>query len=109
MRYLRCHHGIFFSFLAFLHFGLLALFFFGILEFWLFGIFGIFASLDSKVSMMEEQSLQEIFSYICEMNDLPFNYGKKNNCELGCSYEMNNEHLLNLPYLNQGNMKMEYN
>ena len=43
------------------------------------------------------------------MNDLPFNYCKKNNCELGCSYEMNNEHLLNCPYLNQGNMKMEYN
>ena len=43
------------------------------------------------------------------MKDLPFNYGRKNNCELGCCYEMNNEHLLNCPFLNQGNMKIEYN
>ena len=43
------------------------------------------------------------------MNDLPFNYGRKKYFELGCSYEMNNEHLLSLLYLNQGNVKMEYN
>ena len=52
---------------------------------------------------------EEILSYICEMNEMPFNFGRKINCELGCSIEMNNEHLLNCPILNQHNGKMEYN
>ena len=60
----------------------------------------------SNISVTDKE---EIFSYRCEMNDLPFNFGRKTNCELGCSIEMNNEHLLNCPILNQHNGKMEYN
>ena len=60
----------------------------------------------SNISVKDKE---EIFSYRCEMNDLPFNFGRKTNCELGCSIVMNNEHLLNCPILIQHNGKMEYN
>ena len=49
---------------------------------------------------------EEIFSYRCEMNDLPFNFVRKTNCELGCLFEINNDILLNCPILNQNNGKM---
>ena len=43
----------------------------------------------------------EIFAIRCEMNELPFNYGEKTNCEMGCKAQvMNNEHILNCPELN---------
>ena len=51
----------------------------------------------SKNSVQEKL---EIFAYRCEMNILPFNFGNKTNCEQGCPTEMNNEHLLNCPKLN---------
>ena len=35
----------------------------------------------------------EIFAIRCEMNDLPFNFGNKTNCEMGCHETiMNTEH-----------------
>ena len=35
------------------------------------------------------------------MNELPFNYGDKTECEMGCNSQiMNNEHLLNCPQIN---------
>ena len=43
------------------------------------------------------------------MNNLPFNFGKKANCEQGCPNEMNNEHLLNCPELNEDTEKEELN
>ena len=60
----------------------------------------------SNISVKDKE---EIFSYRCEMNDLPFNFGRKTNCELGCSSQMNNEHLLNCPILKEGNDQFEYN
>ena len=60
----------------------------------------------SNISVKDKE---EMFSYRCEMNDLPFNYGRKTNCELGCSSEMNNEHLLNCPKIKQGDDQFEYN
>ena len=60
----------------------------------------------SNISVTDKE---EIFSYRCEINDLPFNFGRKTNCELGCSIETNNKHLLNCPIPNQQNGKMEYN
>ena len=40
------------------------------------------------------------------MNDLPYNYGDKTFCEMGCFEEvLNNEHLLNCPNLNQDRNK----
>ena len=50
----------------------------------------------SKNSVQEKV---EIFAYRCEMNNLPFNFGNKKNCEQGCPTEMNNEHLLKGPVL----------
>ena len=46
---------------------------------------------------------------MCEMNNLPFNFGKTANCEQGCQNEMNNEHLLNCPELNENTEKEEQN
>ena len=43
----------------------------------------------------------ELFSYRCEMNDLPNNFGKEESCELACNNLMNNEHLLNCVHLNE--------
>ena len=60
----------------------------------------------SKNSVQEKV---EIFAYRCEMNNLPFNFGKKTNCEQGCPTEMNNEHLLNCPKLNQHKEKTDIN
>ena len=60
----------------------------------------------SNISVKDKE---EIFLYRCEMNDLPFNFGRKTNCELGCSSEMNNEHLLNCPIIKEGNDQFEYN
>ena len=60
----------------------------------------------SNISVKDKE---EMFSYRCEMNDLPLNYGRKTNCELGCSSEMNNEHLLNCPKIKQGDDQFEYN
>ena len=60
----------------------------------------------SNISVKDKE---EIFSYRCEMNDLPFNFGRKTNCELGCSSQMNNEHLLNCPIIKEGNDQFEYN
>ena len=60
----------------------------------------------SNISVKDKE---EMFSYRCEMNDLPYNYGMKTNCELGCSSEMNNEHLLNCPIIKEGNDQFEYN
>ena len=51
----------------------------------------------------------EIFAYRCEMNNLPFNFGKKANCEQGCQNEMNNEHLLNCSELNEETTKGDLN
>ena len=46
----------------------------------------------------------EMFAIRCEMNELPSNYGKKENCEMGCqAQEMNNKHILDCPKLN-GNL-----
>ena len=46
----------------------------------------------------------EMFAIRCEMNELPYNYGKKENCEMGCqAQEMNNKHILDCPKLN-GNL-----
>ena len=43
----------------------------------------------------------EMYAIRCEMNELPFNYGEKTNCEMGCQAQvMNNEHILNCPALN---------
>ena len=58
----------------------------------------------SNISVTDEEEI-----YRCEMNNLPFDFGKKTNCELGCSIEMTNENLLNCPILHQHNGKMEYN
>ena len=60
----------------------------------------------SNISLKDKK---EMFSYRCEMNDLQFNYGRKTNCELGCSFEMNNEHLLKCPKIKQGDDQFEYN
>ena len=39
------------------------------------------------------------------MNELPSNYGKKENCEMGCqAQEMNNKHILDCPKL-YGNLE----
>ena len=49
----------------------------------------------------------EIFAIRCEMNDLPFNFGNKTNCEMGCHETiMNTEHLLNCPKLNENLIKL---
>ena len=49
----------------------------------------------------------EMFAYRCEMNDLPFNYGNKTMCEMGCHEQiLNNEHLLNCPTINGNNIKV---
>ena len=35
------------------------------------------------------------------MNELPYNYGNKTKCEMGCHKQiLNNEHLLNCPQIN---------
>ena len=48
----------------------------------------------------------EMFAIRCEMNDLPSNYGKTTNCEIGCPNQiMNNEHLINCPKLNCSSIK----
>ena len=53
------------------------------------------------------QEKVDIFSR-CEMNDLPFNYGNKTYCEMGCHQEiLNNEPLLNRPKLNGNTSKEE--
>ena len=43
-----------------------------------------------------------MFSFRCDMNKLPNNFGKEELCELSCPEIMNNEHLLNCVYLNEG-------
>ena len=49
----------------------------------------------------------EMFAYRCEMNDLPFNYGNKTMCEMGCHEKiLNNEHLLNCPSIDGNNIKV---
>ena len=51
----------------------------------------------------------EIFAYRCEMNNLPFKFGNKTNCEQRCPTEMNNEHLLNCPKLDKQKEKTDLN
>ena len=46
----------------------------------------------------------ELFSYRCEMNDLPNNFGKSESFELACNVLMNNEHLLKCLHLNESNL-----
>ena len=48
------------------------------------------------------QDKTDMFSFRCEMNNLPNNFGKAELCELSCPEQMNNEHLLNCVYLNEG-------
>ena len=50
----------------------------------------------------------EMFSFRSEMNDLPFDFGRKENCEQGCQTPMNNEHCLNCPKLNEIPNLLEY-
>ena len=50
----------------------------------------------------------EMFSFRSEMNDLPFNFGRKTNCEQGCQEPMNNEHCLYCPKLNETPNLLEY-
>ena len=49
-------------------------------------------TVEEKISM---------FSIRCEMNDLPFNFGTKQDCQLGCSEPMNTEHILLCSQLNE--------
>ena len=44
----------------------------------------------------------DMFSFRCEMNNLPNNFGKADLCELSCQELMNNDHLLKCIYLNEG-------
>ena len=46
----------------------------------------------SPLSVTEKS---ELFNIRCEMNEIPFNYGKHTLCEMGCNVILNNEHLLN--------------
>ena len=43
----------------------------------------------------------------CELNDLPYKYGNKTMCEMGCHEQiLNNEHILNCPPINGNNIKV---
>ena len=44
----------------------------------------------------------EMFSLRTEMNSNPYNFGNKENCELGCLIPQDNEHYLNCNILNEG-------
>ena len=43
-----------------------------------------------------------LFSFRCEVNSLPNNFGSLDLCEFSCQEFMNNYHLLNCPVLNEG-------
>ena len=43
-----------------------------------------------------------MFSLRTEMNSNPYNFGNKENCELGCLIPQDNEHYLNCNILNEG-------
>ena len=47
-----------------------------------------------------------MFSYRCEMNDLPNNFGKTDLCEFACNDQMHNEHLLNCVHLNENKVNI---
>ena len=44
----------------------------------------------------------EMFSLRAEMNQNPYNFGNKINCELGCLIPQDNEHYLKCHILNEG-------
>ena len=56
----------------------------------------------SPECQLSVQNKTDMFSFRCEMNNLPNNFGKAELCELSCTQPMNNEHLLNCVYLNEG-------
>ena len=44
------------------------------------------------------------------MNDIPYNYGNKLPCEMGCNVPLNNEHLIKCNVLSeQSDNKLELN
>ena len=50
----------------------------------------------------------EMFSIRSEMNDLPYNFGRKENCQQCCLTQMDNEHILNCPVLNESPHELKY-
>ena len=54
---------------------------------------------NDRLSVSEQY---EMFSYRSEMNDIPFNYGNRTQCETGCGEILNNDHLLKCQILNEG-------
>ena len=57
------------------------------------------------------QDKTDMFSFRCEMNNLPNNFGKTDLCEMSCPELMNNDHLLSCVYLNENKsrtMNLEY-
>ena len=57
--------------------------------------------LTPECSLSVEDKL-EMFSFRCEMNNLPNNFGKTDLCEMSCTEIMNNDHLLRCVHLNEG-------
>ena len=55
--------------------------------------------LTPECSLSVEDKL-EMFSFLCEMNNLPNNFGKTDLCEMSCTELMSNDHLLRCVHLN---------
>ena len=60
---------------------------------------------DSCASMEEKI---DIFEMRVEMNDMPYNFGKKQNCIDGCQDMLTNKHILICPSVNKSNSLVQY-
>ena len=50
----------------------------------------------------------KMFFIRSEMNDIPYNFGRKEFCQKGCLTQMDNDHILNCPVLNDNPHGLKY-